>query len=177
MSKVDNFVGTRFGRLVVESAAGNDGHRRPLAKVRCDCGVSKVIRFDGLSRTKSCGCAPKPRNALKHGFSPALAPRPPEYQCWVAIRQRCYNERNPAFDDYGGRGIRVCPRWIDSFVNFLADVGRKPTPQHSIDRWPDNDGNYEPGNVRWATRSEQNLNRRKFTRRWRVAPRPVQGAA
>jgi hypothetical protein len=75
------------------------------------------------------------------------------------MRQRCYDERHSNFKNYGARGIKICERWLDSYENFLADMGRKPSPRHSIDR-EDNDGDYEPGNCRWATPSEQALNKR-----------------
>jgi hypothetical protein len=83
----------------------------------------------------------------------------PEYRAWSSMLSRCSNPKVPKFPRYGGRGIAVCARWRESFENFLADVGRRPSSEHSIDRWPNNDGNYEPGNVRWATLEEQGRNR------------------
>lgn len=82
-----------------------------------------------------------------------------EFQAWAGMVSRCSNPNGGDYPNYGGRGIRVCKEWQDSYLAFLGHVGRKPSPQHSLDRI-DNDGNYEPGNVRWATRAEQNLNRR-----------------
>jgi len=83
-----------------------------------------------------------------------------EYHSWSGMKQRCKDKNKDGYKYYGGRGITVCGRWRDSFVNFLADMGRKPSPKHSIDRI-DGDGNYEPGNCRWATPKEQFLNRKK----------------
>ena len=74
------------------------------------------------------------------------------------MKERCRNPKHNRFHRYGGRGIRVCDRWLDSYENFLADMGRKPSPTHSVDRI-DNDGHYEPGNCRWATDAEQRANR------------------
>jgi hypothetical protein len=83
-----------------------------------------------------------------------------EYRCWIAMRSRCNNPKDHRYRWYGARGIRVCERW-GSFAAFLADVGPRTSPVHTIDRFPDNDGDYEPGNVRWATRSEQQQNTRQ----------------
>jgi hypothetical protein len=92
---------------------------------------------------------------VTHGLSAS-----PEYQCWADMKQRCLNPDAKFFEHYGGRGVTICDRWRDSFEDFISDVGHRPTPAHTIDRHPDNDGNYEPGNVRWATRQQQIDNRR-----------------
>lgn len=84
-----------------------------------------------------------------------------EYFTWGAIKQRCYNPNHQKFEEYGGRGITVCKRWKDSFENFLEDMGKKPTPKHTLDRI-DNSKGYSPKNCRWVTRSIQGSNRRKF---------------
>lgn len=84
-----------------------------------------------------------------------------EYTSWAEMKRRCYTKQDEAYKNYGGRGIRVCERWRTSFPNFLADMGRKPTAGHSIDRFPNNNGNYQPGNCRWATRKEHGRNTRR----------------
>jgi hypothetical protein len=91
--------------------------------------------------------------ATKHGLSDT-----PEHNIWLGIRKRCTNPADRVYPYYGGRGIKVCQRW-DNFANFLADMGPRPSPQHSIDRYPNQDGDYEPNNCRWATRTEQMRNK------------------
>lgn len=83
-----------------------------------------------------------------------------EHQAWCNMKSRCTGKAGSQFDDWGGRGIRVCDEWMDDFDAFFAHIGLRPSPRHSIDRYPDNDGNYEPGNVRWATRDQQMGNKR-----------------
>lgn len=95
--------------------------------------------------------------SFRHGH--ATGGLSPEYRTWQAMMQRCHSTTYHSYADYGGRGIKVCARW-QSFENFLADMGLRP-PGTSLDRWPDNDGNYEPGNCRWATPTEQNRNQRR----------------
>lgn len=158
--------GTRFGRLVVVGRA--DGQTNGIRKwaCRCDCGkenheVSASLLTRG--KTKSCGCLAREtaaefcrRTKTTHGKR-----NTPEFRAWCQMRDRCTNPKYWAFNRYGGRGITVCDRWLgpSGFLNFLSDLGERPSPKHSIDRFPDNDGNYEPGNVRWATQVEQNNNK------------------
>lgn len=122
---------------------------------QCDCGRQLTVLSNNLSRgyTKSCGCLR--HNRLKtHGLSKSRT-----YAIWRAMRMRCANMKDASYPYYGARGIKVCERWR-SFENFLADMGKRPSPEYSLDRYPDNDGNYEPGNVRWATQKEQSNNTR-----------------
>jgi hypothetical protein len=97
---------------------------------------------------------------LKHGHRGPK--RTPEYRAWDAMKTRCYCPSTIRFERWGGRGITVCDRWKNSFENFLADMGPKPSSRHSLDRYPNKDGNYEPGNCRWATNSQQIRNSSKF---------------
>lgn len=128
----------------------------------CSCGQECVRRKDAvdLNATKSCGCLRVQRNierSLKHGE----AGRTSEYLAWSHMKSRCFNKDNTRYKDYGGRGITVYGKWINSYESFLADLGKKPSPDYSLDRI-DNNGNYEPSNCRWATRSQQQKNKRKF---------------
>jgi hypothetical protein len=114
--------------------------------------------------TRSCGCLQRevvalaaPAHLRTHGFT-----KHPLYRTWKGMHERCSNPKLKAWPLYGGRGVCVCARWSGpfGFPNFLEDMGDKPTPKHSIDRYPDPYGNYEPSNCRWATPKEQNDNQR-----------------
>jgi hypothetical protein len=151
----------RFGRWRVIRRVVSS---RPAAQwlCVCTCGVRKVVSGIALREgsSKSCGCLRRELCAawgrirmLRHGKS-----RTPEYRAWIEMWQRCTSTKKRGFDLYGGRGIRVQARWR-KFENFFADIGRKPTAAHSLDR-KDTNGNYGPKNCRWATRKEQQRNRR-----------------
>lgn len=151
-SGMADLTGQRFGRLTVlsfreMSAKGHDA----LWLVRCECGSQKVVGRGKLrsGRTKSCGCLRKP-----HGMFGT-----PEYKAWGSMIQRCTNPKARGYERYGGRGISVCREWTESFQAFFQFLGRRPSKNHSVDRFPDPSGNYEPGNVRWATTKEQGRNR------------------
>lgn len=126
-----------------------------IALCECGCGLPAPLSnraMRGYARGQPqrfvCGHANVKHGAARHGGR-----RTPEYMAWNSMISRCSNPRHQGFHNYGGRGIRVCDRWR-SFSVFLADMGTRPSPQHSIDRI-NNDGNYEPANCRWATGSEQ----------------------
>lgn len=97
---------------------------------------------------------------IKHGHTQSCNGKSsPEYRCWASIKSRCLSPTHDVFDIYGGKGISICPEWQNDFQAFFDYVGPRPSPLHSIDRYPDRNGNYEPGNVRWATKKEQTHNR------------------
>ncbi|MEA3224481.1 MAG: hypothetical protein U9Q07_00915 [Planctomycetota bacterium] len=152
-----NLTDQQFGRLTVLSEAEPVGYKRRW-HCKCTCGRKTIVQQGNLRRgtTTSCGCWLRER-ATTHGAA-SRGKKTPEYRVWRSLINRCTNPNVSNYHHYGGRGINVCPAWRD-FAVFLADMGPKPSPKHSIDRI-DNEGDYEPGNTRWATRKQQNRNTR-----------------
>lgn len=151
-----DLLGMKFNRLTVVSYYGRiKNHTR--WNVICDCGKEAIVDAYDLknNKTVSCGCYNEEKK-IRHGYARDSG-TVSEYSIWEAMKGRCCNKNNAMFSRYGGRGISVCDRWKHSFVNFLEDMGSRPSAKHSIDRI-DNDGNYEPSNCRWATMKEQSRN-------------------
>lgn len=155
-ARVKNLIGQRFGRLVVTAKAGLDKNRYVLWQCQCDCGKEKIARSGHLLRGSIASCGCKRRQVLLESRTTHGKYLTPEYRTWGAMLARCCNKNLKHYQRYGGRGIQVCERWHE-FKNFLADMGNRPSAQHSLDRI-DSNGNYEPSNCRWATPKEQSRN-------------------
>lgn len=150
-----DLTGQRFNSFSVIGRAGNDKYNRSATwNCICDCGQKRIYTTSELKNgfVKSCGCL----NGERHGES-----NPPtvEYRTWHAMIGRCHNPESKQYKNYGARGIIVCDDWRESYLSFLSHIGRRPSESHSIGRI-DNDGNYEPGNVRWETVEQQRNNTR-----------------
>ena len=145
----------RFGKLVAIEPTEKRRDRKIVWHCLCDCGNETFVTSSHLrsGHTKSCGCLREDVSTI-HGMYKTR-----EYNSLDGAIQRCYNPNSPAYKNYGGRGIKVCERWRNSFEAFYEDMGPCPKDK-TLDRWPDNDGNYELGNCKWSTRLEQQRNRR-----------------
>lgn len=156
-------IGDRFKMLVVLERLGSRNKKR-YWKCLCDCGNVKEVSSAELNygRVKSCGCLKTQVLGIRsrtHGQSMG-GKVTSVYNAWRGMIHRCYNPNATRFENHGGRGIKVCDRWLQSFENFFEDMGDKPTSLHSLDRHPNNDGDYELSNCRWATQRQQCANRR-----------------
>lgn len=172
MLKLDTttFIGKTFSRLTVVGFAYwrefRCGTRIDYWNCECQCGnVKPVIRRDLIrGHTRSCGCLQKDtviNLSTTHGMSGSS-----ELEIWEGMRARCYNKNKKSYKNYGGRGIKVCDRWNgpEGFKNFMSDMGPRPSSTHSIDRHPNQNGNYEKSNCRWATPVDQGRNTRRNVR-------------
>ena len=157
--KVIDLTGQKFGRLTVISRAENDKNKHPRWLCRCDCGNTCVVLGENLrsGHTRSCGCWSRERSTT-HGMKGT-----PIYKKWRGIKDRCFNPNNKQFKDYGGRGIYMFPEWIDDFQKFYEYVSKLPhfgEEGYTLDRI-DNNGNYEPDNLRFTDRKTQSRNTRR----------------
>lgn len=143
-------AGARFGSLTFICVAPSKG-RGAEWLVRCDCGETKSLKARNVNSGHAASCGCRRGGVTRHGMADT-----PIHNIWSSMIARCTNPRDSGWKHYGGRGITVCQRWR-TFENFFADMGERPSDKHSLDRI-NNDGNYEPGNVRWATDAEQQRN-------------------
>jgi hypothetical protein len=163
-----NLSGMIFSRLKVLELDGLKligKQYRQFYKCQCECGNIIICRRTGLlgkypHNTSSCGCLQKENAYIIHTIHGATQnnEKTPEFSAWQDMKARCLNSNHKCFHRYGGRGITVYSEWIDSFEKFISYIGLRPSNKYSLDRI-NNDGNYEPGNVRWATKKEQSNNR------------------
>jgi hypothetical protein len=168
MSRID-LVGKKFGELTVirlseKGKAVDPRKKRAYWVCLCSCGEESEVRSDGLNngigQCKKCANKKVGDRHRKHGQANKQTP---EYRAWHHIKDRCINTNNKRYHDYGGRGVKICERWME-FENFYEDMGKRPSSSHSIDRYPNNDGDYEKSNCRWATTEQQS--RGKRNNRW-----------
>lgn len=163
-----DLTGKHIGILAVQWPVGKNKYRCVCWLCLCECGNLTMVTTSNLrAGTISCGCRKVKsigERTTTHGLTRVGIKRTPEYNAWHNMIQRCTNQKNHAYPSYGYRGIKVCARWLNSFENFLADMGHKPSPELSLERI-DNDCGYEFSNCMWATKKEQSDNKR--TTIWR----------
>lgn len=152
--KRQDLTGMRFARLTVIEYESSKSYGAVMWRCVCDCGKEVVRKAAALrnGRSQSCGCHLGISDRTKDSA----------YRCWYAMNHRCCNQNDIAYRLYGGRGVSVCEQWRGpgGFERFIEHIGPRPSVEHSIDRFPNCNGNYEPGNVRWATQLQQSRNRR-----------------
>jgi len=158
-----NLKGRKYGRLEVVRRVTNSKSRHARWLCQCECGCVKTVRGGHLRKgaTQSCGCLNRELSSerkITHGLR-----HDPLYRLWNNVKDRTTNPNNPKYQHYGGRGIKMHPKWledVESFIKYILNaLGPKPSPKHTLDRI-DNDEDYVPGNLRWATASQQLKNRR-----------------
>lgn len=153
-------IGKKYGKLtVIKDSLKRCKSKNVIWECLCECGKKLFFtqyQLNTLNKNYGCyDCRPKNKRSMTHNMS-----KTSEFHTWKGMLQRCNNQNDKNYHNYGGRGIKVCDRWLNSFENFFSDMGKKPSRKHSVDRYPNNDGNYEPSNCRWATNPEQCRNKR-----------------
>lgn len=158
MNRAPDNIGTQYSRLVIVAPASPSGSGATRWACRCSCGRETIVAQNDLrnGKTKSCGCKRRERD-------PAAICHKAEFKIWAGILARCNNPNVKKYPEYGGRAIKVADEWLHNFRAFYSHVGERPSSRHSIDRI-ETDGDYRPGNVRWAL-PEVQANNRRTTRR------------
>lgn len=149
-AKAKDITGEKFGKLTAIKSIGRDAQYRRVWLLVCECGKEVTRSISKIGKNASCGCWSPTWFKTTHGQSQSGG----LYITWQHMKDRCYNPNHVHYKYYGARGVTVCDRWL-IFENFKADVGEKPSPDHTLDRHPNKKGNYEPSNFRWATRLQQ----------------------
>ena len=163
LRKFKDLTGFKINRFTFINREKNGKNAATRWTVKCDCGTTKIVKPQAIlsEKIKSCGCLLKEMRAnwgLKHGLC-RKGKQAPEFWSWTSMKQRCLNPKNEQYHNYGGRGITICDRWINSLQNFVADMGKKPSRNFTLERINVNLG-YCPENCKWITKKEQSLNKR-----------------